>query len=230
MWGSAPGLWCWSGCSCSPGPRGPVRGRGWLGVSDGRRGMVVTNDLRCFALFTELSAGRAGAGGDPAQPCCLGGNLCPQSSTVRGLAGATVEESSICPRRAGSPRAGVWNRPSTRLAAPGSLALLLGPTGAAGQPPDAFGRGRHCRTNGPRTDPGPGKADAFVVLRPQDQKEQTHEDPPAGRPGAAGPGRPLNHPPHQPRAPTAQPQTGRRSLAARMDPAGWGDLWLHLDA
>jgi hypothetical protein len=46
---------------------------------------------------------------------------------------------------------------------------------------------------------------------------------------AERPGRPPNHPRHPAPAPTAQPQTDRRSLAACMR-LGWGELCLHLDS
>jgi hypothetical protein len=66
------------------------------------------------------------------------------------------------------------------------LAQAFGPTGAAEQAPDAFGRGRHDepRRHGPT--PGPAKTDAFVLLSPQAAKGQTHEGPARAGPPQEG--------------------------------------------
>jgi hypothetical protein len=188
MWGSAPDLWCWSGCSCSPGPRGPVRGRGWLGVSDGRRGMVVTNDLRCFALFTELSAGRAGAGGDPAQPCCLGGNLCPNRARCAdspGRPSKNLRYARAAPevparefgigRLPGSPRPAAWPCCSAQ---PERLDNHRTPSGAV----VIVERTDHGRTRGP----GRPTRSSFCV--PRTKKNKRMKIPRPGAPAQPGPG------------------------------------------
>jgi hypothetical protein len=231
MWGSTPGLRHRSGCSCSPGPRGLLRGQGLVrGVGrpawDGR-GRTIFGRRRSLPNFERAARGRRrGLGAsvalwgrpvtliDPGTNARLGGRrrIFDPSASWRSSRRGGLESAVYPARRDRQP--GPAARPNRRR-----LDNHRRPSGAVVP-----------RTKRRRTDTGPAETDAFVVLRPQAQKNKRMRIPRPGPPAQRRPGRPLNHPPHQPRAPTAQPQTGRRSPAARMDPAGWGDLCLHLDA
>jgi hypothetical protein len=204
---------------------GPTRARAGKELvrgSDRRHGAVprtIFGVRRTLPNFRR--AARAAGGRDPAQPCCLGGTICPQSSTVR-----------ASPRRPSKNLRSV-GAPERRFGAGVGVGRLPGSTSPAAWPSARPNRGRlnkhrtpsgavviverrnHGRTRGPR------RPTRSSFLRPQAPKGQTHEDQSrarrSGGPGARattlltspGPDRATANRPAKPGGPRAPGRVGR---------------------
>jgi hypothetical protein len=200
------------------GPRG--RGAG-EGVEPAATGRSCERSSAFGALCRIFGGPRAAGDRDPAQPCCLGGTICPQSSTVR-----------ASPRRPSKNLRSV-GAPERRFGAGVGVGRLPGSTSPAAWPSARPNRGRlnkhrtpsgavviverrnHGRTRGPR------RPTRSSFLRPQAPKGQTHEDQSrarrSGGPGARattlltspGPDRATANRPAKPGGPRAPGRVGR---------------------